>query len=117
MAVIGQERTLLDAMFAINKAGAGAAFLVDSEGILAGLVTDGDIRRLISRDRSALDEPCGKLVTKKPLVVINGDPLAVEALQTLEEAPQKVGEAPVVDSEGRPVGLIMLKDLLRAGIV
>lgn len=117
MAVIPKERSLLDAMFAINKAQAGAAFLVDSAGALVGLVTDGDIRRMISQNRGVLDEPCDRLVTNKPLVVIAGDPLAAEALQTLEDASRKVGEAPVVDSDGRPVGLIMLKDLLRAGIV
>jgi arabinose-5-phosphate isomerase len=116
MAVIGPGKTLLDAMFAINKAGAGAAFLVDGAGLLAGLITDGDIRRIISEDRGALDSPCEKLVTRKPLVVIVGDPLAAEALQILEEAPKKVGEAPVIDGDGRPVGLIMLKDLLRAGL-
>jgi arabinose-5-phosphate isomerase len=50
-------------------------------------------------------------------LVIAGNPLAVEAFQVLEEHPKKIGEAPVVDSEGRPVGMIMLKDLIRAGIV
>jgi arabinose-5-phosphate isomerase len=117
MAVLPIDRTLLEAMLAINKAQAGAAFLVDRDGALVGLITDGDIRRLITQNRSALDEPCSALVKQRPLVVIAGDPLAAEALEALEEAPRKVGEAPVVDSEGRPVGLIMLKDLLRAGIV
>jgi arabinose-5-phosphate isomerase len=116
MAVISKGRTLQDAMFAITKAKAGAAFLVDQEGVLAGLITDGDIRRILLEDRSALDTPCDLLVHHKPLVVIAGDPLAAEALQILEDAPKKLGEAPVVDAEGRPVGLIMLKDLLRAGL-
>lgn len=117
MAVLAKDRTLSDAMFAITKARAGAAFLVDEEGVLAGLITDGDIRRIILEDRAALDTRCDRLVTRPPLVVIVGDLLAVEALQILEDAPKKLGEAPVLDADGRPVGLIMLKDLLRAGIV
>ena len=49
--------------------------------------------------------------------------LAVEALSILEESPRSdrvprpPGEAPVVDTDGRPVGVVMLKDLLRSGIV
>ena len=46
-----------------------------------------------------------------------GNPLAVEALTLLQESPRRPGEAPVIDADGRPVGLIMLKDLLRCGIV
>jgi len=43
--------------------------------------------------------------------------LAAEALDILEESPKRPGEAPVIDTERRPVGVISLKDLLRSGIV
>jgi len=116
MAVVPATTSLLDVMSAISKAGAGAAFLVDSDGRLAGLITDGDVRRAIQRDRDSLDRPVEPVMNRNPLVIV-GNPLAVEALTIFEEYPVRIGEAPVVDSDGRPVGLIMLKDLLRAGIV
>jgi arabinose-5-phosphate isomerase len=116
MAVVGQDRPLLDTMLAISKAGAGAAFLVDEAGVLVGLLTEGDIRRAIIRDRNSLDQPSVDVMVRNPLVIV-GDPLAAEALDLFQEYPKQVGDAPVVDAEGRPVGLLMLKDLLRSGIV
>lgn len=116
MAVVPRSARLVDAMFAITKAGAGVAFVTDSDGTLAGLITDGDIRRAITTDRESLDRPCEDVMVRNPLV-IEGDILAAEALQILEESPRRPGDAPVVDAERKPIGLLMLKDLLRAGIV
>ena len=56
MAVTGQNVLLRDALFAITRAHAGAAFLTDHEGKLTGLLTDGDVRRVILTDRDALDQ-------------------------------------------------------------
>lgn len=116
MAVVPEHVTLRDTLFAITKAGAGAAFIVDEQGRLAGILTDGDVRRALLRDPDALSRTAGSLMNRQPLV-IQGDPLAVEALTILQESERRPGEAPVLDSEGRPVGCIMLKDLLRSGIV
>jgi arabinose-5-phosphate isomerase len=116
MAVVPLGWPLERVTFAITKAGAGAAFLVDDEGRLVGLITDGDIRRAIQKDRAALDRPAEEIMVKNPLVII-GDMLAAEALAVLEESPRRPGEAPVVDADNKPVGLLMLKDLLRSGIV
>jgi arabinose-5-phosphate isomerase len=116
MAVCDMDMQLRDVLFAITRAGAGAAFLIDKAGCLTGLITDGDVRRALLKDHDALDKPVSLFMGHNPLV-ISGNPLAVEALAILEESPRRPGEAPVVDSLGRPVGLIMLKDLLRSGIV
>jgi len=116
MAIVPASARLVEAMFAITKAGAGVAFVIDSEGKLTGLITDGDIRRAITRDRDSLDRSCEEVMVRNPLV-IEGDILAAEALQIMEDSPRRPGDAPVVDSDRRPIGLLMLKDLLRAGIV
>jgi arabinose-5-phosphate isomerase len=117
MAVAPLETPLIETLTLITKAGAGAAFLVDDAGVLRGIVTDGDVRRAIQRDRSVLDRPAAEIMTPNPAAVITGDPLATEVLALFEEGPRKLGEAPVVDAGGRPVGLLMLKDLIRSGIV
>lgn len=116
MAVVPRSARLLDAMFAITKAGAGVAFVVDDAGKLSGLITDGDIRRAITADRESLDRACEDVMVRNPLV-IEGDILAAEALEILQESPRRPGDAPVVDADRRPIGLLMLKDLLRAGMM
>lgn len=116
IALVSPGTVLRDVLFAITNARAGCAFVVDQEGQLIGMVTDGDVRRTLIADPEALAKPAAQMMNRNPLTII-GDPLAAEALSILEESPKRPGEAPVVDSDGRPVGLIMLKDLLRCGIV
>lgn len=116
VALVPEETLLRDVLFAITNARAGCAFVVDAEGRLIGMVTDGDVRRSLLADPEALAKPASVMMNRTPLA-IDGDPLAAEALTILEESPRRPGEAPVLDAAGRPVGLIMLKDLLRCGIV
>jgi len=116
MALASPEDSLRDVLFSITRAGAGAAFVVDEQGRLQGMITDGDVRRALLKDRDALDHRAADVMNRDPLVVA-GNPLAVEALSLLQESPRRPGEAPVVDAEGRAVGVIMLKDLLRSGVV
>jgi arabinose-5-phosphate isomerase len=116
MAVTSQNVLLRDALFAITRAHAGAAFLTDEAGKLTGLLTDGDVRRVILADRDALDLPAYTVMNRSPLTIA-GNILAADALSILQESPKRPGEAPVIDAEGRPVGLLMIKDLLRSGIV
>jgi arabinose-5-phosphate isomerase len=123
LAVVRADASVMDAMFAITKANAGAACVTDEGGRLAGLVTDGDIRRLLLKDAGALTLPVSTAMNADPLT-IGPDDLAAEGLHVFESrttavqgAPRRVGDMPVVDAEGRPVGMLMLKDLLQAGIV
>ena len=116
MSISKINTVLREVLFDITRAGAGASFIVDDSGKLVGIITDGDVRRVLLKDNDALDRPAGDVMGRNPLT-IEGDLLAVEALSILEESPRRPGEAPVVDDEGKPVGLLMLKDLLRAGIV
>ena len=116
VALVKEQTSLEEALFTITKARAGAAMVVDAEGRLVGIVTDGDARRAILKDRGNLDRPVCELMVRDPVAIV-GDPLAVEALHALEESPRRPGEAPILDAEGHPVGVIMLKDLLRSGVV
>lgn len=116
VAVVHQARPLREVLFAITRANAGAACIVNDEGVLAGIITDGDIRRHLLRDVANLDRPAEELMTRTPYVV-RGNPLAIEALHLFESLPVKIGEMPVLDDSGKPVGMLMLKDLLRTGIV
>jgi arabinose-5-phosphate isomerase len=123
LAVVREDATVMEAMFAITNANAGAACVTGADGRLVGLVTDGDIRRLLLKDADALQLPVAAAMSAGPLT-IGPDDLAAEGLHVFDSrttvvqgAPRRVGDLPVTDANGRPVGMLMLKDLLQAGIV
>ena len=88
----------------------GAIMLVDAEGRLAGLFTDSDLVRLIeNRNEAALDRPVDETMITSPTTVLRGDKMSV-AIEIL--ADRKISELPVVDAEGKPVGLIDVTDVL-----
>lgn len=120
VAVVSDDAVLRDAVLAITRAHAGAAIVVDSSQTVVGLITDGDIRRHLLDAEDPRLRPVRSLMNAAPGTV-SPDLLAVEGLRRLAEfhpgAGQFVGEAPVVDTQNRPVGMLMLKDLTKAGIV
>ncbi len=91
----------------------GALPVVDSDNVLCGLLTDGDVRRHILEDPGFLDRPIDDVMTPAPTTV-TADQLAAEAWRTMEE--RNYDELPVVDADGRYVGLLDVQDLLAAGI-
>lgn len=115
-ALVSPDTTYLDVSRAIGRAGTGAACVVDVEGILLGLITEGDMRRHLQKSNGDLSERAASLMNPAPTVIAN-DLLAVEALEAFQNHPHPIGEMPVVDGQRRVEGLLMLKDLLRAGIV
>ncbi len=120
VAVVPAGKTVLDAMFAITHANAGAAIITDAGGRVVGLLTDGDIRRHLLDNQQVLSQPASDAMTTTPGLV-TADLLATEGLRLLDTfhplPGQKAGDAPVVDAVGRPVGMLTLKDLVKAGIV
>ena len=88
----------------------GAVILVDDSGRLVGLFTDSDLARLFeARADHALDAPIERVMTKHP-VVIGPDARMGEAIDILKA--KKISELPVVDADGRPVGMLDITDLI-----
>jgi arabinose-5-phosphate isomerase len=89
----------------------GAMLLVDRNGRLSGILTDGDLRRLLIRQGTAdiLSKPVRQFMTRNPKCIGLGE-LASKALAIMNE--HRLDELPVVDREGRPVGIIDVQDLL-----
>ena len=114
MAVAKENDLVRDVLFAITKAGAGAAAITDSEGRLSGIITDGDVRRHILADERTLSKRANEIMIRTPKT-ISPDAFATEGMKILEDF--KIGEIPVLDGDRRPVGMLMMKDLFRAGIV
>jgi arabinose-5-phosphate isomerase len=88
----------------------GAVMLHDERERLCGIFTDSDLARLIeARKDDALDRPIAEVMTPDPLTVSVGS-LVSEAVEILKQ--HKISELPVVDSAGRPVGLLDVTDVL-----
>jgi len=115
LALVSPSAPVLDVLRAISQAGAGAACVVDDSGQLIGFIADGDIRRHFVDTASPFEATAEELMVRG-VSTIGPELLAVEALEVFQNLPKKVGEMPVI-AEGKPIGMIMLKDLLRAGIV
>ena len=90
----------------------GALPVVSADGKLRGLLTDGDVRRHVLRDPAFIRRPIEEVMTKSPLAA-RFDQLAAEAWRMMKE--KNFDELPVVDAEGRYLGLLDVQDLLEAG--
>lgn len=88
----------------------GAVLLVDETGRLAGIFTDSDLARLFEQRRdAALDRPIAEVMTRTPITVAVGTRVW-DAVEILSQ--QRISELPVVDGEGKPVGLLDITDVL-----
>jgi arabinose-5-phosphate isomerase len=114
VATVKKGIPLQEVLFAITSAHAGSANVLDEEGKLLGIIADGDIRRYLLAHPDGLKSPAEEVMTKTPKTAAASQ-LATEALLVMEK--YQIGEMPVLDENQRPVGVLMLKDLLRAGIV
>jgi arabinose-5-phosphate isomerase len=107
--LVALDATLAEATAVISQKGFGSVFVVDADGVLAGIVTDGDLRRNTDLSHAY---PAAAIMTRKPHVVA-ANALLAEALEMMQSA--KITMLVVVE-EGRPVGLVHLLDLLRRGV-
>lgn len=102
---------------AISKGGLGAVCVVDSHGRLAGIITDGDLRRAIERtSHDALAKlTCDEFMTRQPTVA-TPHLLAFDALRLMEDRPSQISVLPVVDEDQICVGIIRVHDIVRSGL-
>lgn len=97
-----------DAILAMTSARSGSVGIVDRRNKVAGIFTDGDLRRLISRRRNVVDLPIREVMTTNPLIVREND-LAAEVLKIYET--HAIDDLLVVDAHKRLVGMVDIQDL------
>jgi len=105
---------LLDTLTEMSRKGLGMSGVVDAEGVLQGVFTDGDLRRALDRGLDVRHTPIEQAMTRD-CVTVAADALAVEALRLMES--RAINGLLVVDGERRLVGALNMHDLLRAGVV
>ena len=106
--------TLAECYEAILKAPrrAGASAVVDDAGVLVGIVTQGDFFRLFKSREQASDLPLEGVMTREPKRV-RQDELVMTALELMRQ--HSIDEMPVVDDDGKLVGMIDVQDLIARG--
>lgn len=114
MPTVGIGAKVLDAVGEMNRSRAGACLILDDSGKLAGIFTHGDFARGYERDPSLGALPVADLMTRNP-ISLPEDSLAVEAVREVGE--KRIDDIVVVNSEGKPVGLIDAQDLARLKLV
>jgi len=111
--VVETETPLLQALTEMSRKGFGITTIVDDNGLLLGVFTDGDLRRCLDRDIDVKKAAIGELMTASARTV-EPSALAAEAFNIMET--HKI-TALVVTREKMPVGILHMHDMLKAGLV
>jgi arabinose-5-phosphate isomerase len=112
--VVQRHTAMRDVIYEMSRKGLGMTSVVEKDGRLAGIITDGDLRRKMSSAANVLDLTAQDVMTPHP-VAIALSTLAVEALAMLEQ--RKITSIVVIDADQRVEGVVHLHDLWRTGMV
>ncbi len=112
--IVPEKLTLREAIIEITSKKLGAVLVVDTAGLLVGIFTDGDLRRLVQNDKEFYNRTIGEVMIQRPKTI---DPEAIldKALAVMEK--HSITVLPVVDRQKRPVGIIHLHDILKSKLV
>jgi arabinose-5-phosphate isomerase len=119
-AIIDFRQTVRDALAEITEKKLGAVCVINGEGKLIGIITDGDVRRLFQRADEfggrVLSLPIVQVMQRNPITV-NPDTRCIDAVKLMENNPQgkRIMVLPVVDENQQPVGMIHIHDLVLRG--
>ena len=112
--VVDLDTPLSTALMEMSRKGLGMTAVVDAQGRLAGVFTDGDLRRAIDHRVDVHESPVSSVMTANCKTVQPGM-LAAEALAIMEST--KINALPVINADRHLVGALNMHDLLRAGVV
>ena len=112
--VVSTDTSLSEALLEMTHKGLGMTAVTHDDGTLAGIFTDGDLRRIFDRDIDIRQATIADVMVTDPITIAPGH-LAAEALQIMET--RKINGLMVCDDAGKPLGAFNMQDLLRAGVV
>jgi len=111
--IVSDRALVAEAAIQMTQSKLGAVSIVDQNGQLAGVLTDGDLRRAIDHP-GLVNQPVKELMTKEPKCIA-GDMLLQEAITLIHQ--YKMDNLIVVDSQKHPIGILDIQDLLNDGII
>ncbi len=108
--------SLRNALFVMMEKRLGCIFVTDEHEVLQGIITDGDLKRILARDAEGLQRPVHTVMVRSPRC-IEATALAVQALHRMEENPGgAITQLAVVDAANRLLGAVHLHELVRLGL-
>jgi arabinose-5-phosphate isomerase len=115
--ILSPATSWLEVVSSITRGGLGAVNVVNDELVLVGIITDGDLRRVIQKSNPAdlINLSAESFMTQNP-VTVSPNELAYTALQVMENRPSQISVLPVIDTNHHCVGLLRLHDLVRSGL-
>ena len=113
-AVVREQSSLREAIVEMSSKGLSMVSVVDETGKLKGIITDGDLRRMLERGTDVYHEVIDHVMTRTPRWIDSRE-MAVNALQVMSDL--KITGMPVLDEERKVVGTILMQDIFKAGIV
>lgn len=114
IAVAKPDDNLTKVFIKMSEKNHGAILIIDENGILSGIICDGDIKRILTKFRQVENLIAADVMTKSPKT-ISEDTLAYDALLTMEKS-NSFFVMPVINQNNQPVGLLRMHDLLKAGL-
>lgn len=112
--VVSEDASIKDALLEISKKGLGMTAVADQQGTLAGIFTDGDLRRILDQKFDIHTNRIAEVMTRH-CITADAQMLAAEALQIMQQ--KKINGLIIVDQHKRPIGAMNMHDLLRAGVL
>jgi len=112
--LVSETATLKDAIIEISEKGLGMTGIVNSQGALSGIFTDGDLRRCLDQNKIHMDHCITEYMTKNSITT-TPNVLAAETLKIMED--RKINSLFVVDGNHIPAGALNMHDLLKAGVI
>lgn len=111
---VTEKTPLKDVIFEMTSKKMGMTSVIGRRGTLSGVITDGDLRRLLEHERAPMRLKASDVMTRKPKVIAPSA-LAAKAVQIMEQ--YSITSLVVVDAKRKVIGVIHLHDLLKAGVV
>lgn len=111
---VQEEAIISEALLEISRKGLGMTSIINSEGQLQGIFTDGDLRRVLDQRIDIHSTPIADIMTRH-CVTVRPDVLAAKALKIMED--KKINGLIAVNEQNQPVGAFNMHDLLRAGVI
>jgi arabinose-5-phosphate isomerase len=114
--LIGDDTPMQEGLLEMTSKRMGVTGVCDKQGMMVGIITDGDLRRALAKGDDMFNKKAGTIMTPQPKTISKND-LAATALRRMEEF--SITSLFILDDEGsrRPIGIIHMHDLLRAGVV
>ncbi|MDH4185100.1 MAG: KpsF/GutQ family sugar-phosphate isomerase [Nitrospinota bacterium] len=113
--VVAESASLREAVVALVESRLGGVSITGADGRLTGALTDGDMKRIVIDKNLSLNEPVIRYMTRNPVTARPEDSAAV-AVEIMENRKTQISILPVVDGEGRPLGILRLHDIIRSAL-